>query len=249
MLRLSKITKRYDSRAVVDSVSLDLEKGKTFALIGPSGCGKSSLLRIMIGLIRPDAGQVFLDNQSLADVEIESARAEFGYVIQSGGLFPHMTCRQNAVLPAVYRKWSAENVSHRLHELQQLTELPADSLDRYPAQLSGGQQQRVSLIRALMLDPQILLLDEPLAALDPMIRSQLQTQLRSIFQTLGKTVVIVTHDLHEAAWFADQIVLMRDGVIEQQGTIDEMRQQPASSFVTDFIAAQQGHLLLSGGGE
>ena len=243
MLRLSQITKRYDERTVLDAVDLDLDVGKTYSLIGPSGCGKSTLLRIMIGLIQPDDGEVFLNQQPLTSVDIMAARAGFGYVIQTGGLFPHLTAYENAALPAQYRKWAGAEIAERIRELSDLTHLPRDMLNRYPAQLSGGQRQRVSLMRALMLDPGILLMDEPLGALDPMIRSQLQIDLREIFRDLGKTVVIVTHDLHEAAYFANQIVLMKSGVIIQRGSIRELLEHPANDFVTEFVEAQQGHLL------
>jgi osmoprotectant transport system ATP-binding protein len=248
MLRLSKITKKYEGRTVVDAVDLEFEQGKTYTLIGPSGCGKSTLLRMLIGLIEPDSGQRFFDDRSYDDFDIKTVRAEFGYVIQTGGLFPHLTARQNAALPAVYRNWPKQKIEQRIEELRELTQLPAEMLARYPVQLSGGQRQRVSLMRALVLDPDVLLMDEPLGALDPMIRSQLQHQLRTIFRSLGKTVVMVTHDLNEAAYFADQIVLMQNGRIVQQGTIENLLKHPASEFVTEFIEAQQSHLVAASGG-
>jgi osmoprotectant transport system ATP-binding protein len=248
LIQLSKITKRYDGKTVVNSIDLTLAEGKTYTLIGPSGCGKSTLLRMLIGLIKPDAGCLDFDGRPYDEINILAMRAEFGYVIQTGGLFPHLTARQNAALPAVYRKWPKQKIEQRVAELQELMQLTEDSLDRYPVQLSGGQRQRVSLMRALILNPNVLLMDEPLGALDPMIRSQLQVQLHDIFKTLGKTVVMVTHDLHEAAYFADQIVLMRDGKIEQRGTIDDLLNRPASEVVTEFIEAQQGHLADAAGG-
>ena len=249
MLRLSNIVKRYNKQVVADSIDLEFEAGKTYALIGPSGCGKSTLLRIMIGLIQADEGSVFLDEIRLGNRDFHTARIDFGYVIQSGGLFPHLTARENVTLPTSYRKWDELESSRSVLELCNLTQLPIDALERYPAQLSGGQRQRVSLIRALILNPKILLLDEPLAALDPMIRSQLQVDLRHIFQSLGKTVVIVTHDLHEAAYFADQSVVMREGKIVQQGSIAELINRPANDFVKEFIAAQQNHLINADGGD
>ena len=242
VLRLSKISKQYEGRRVVDEIDLLIEKGSTYALIGPSGCGKSTLLRMIIGLIPSDAGDVYYDGQRLAELDIRKARADFGYVIQSGGRFPNLTARQNVALPAAYRQWPKQKVGQRLSQLCELTQLPQDCLDRYPAQLSGGQRQRVSLMRALILDPEILLMDEPLGALDPMIRSQLQVQLRDIFRSLNKTVVMVTHDLNEAAYFADQLILMRSGVVVQQGSLDSFVQEPASPFVTEFIEAQKSHL-------
>ncbi len=161
-------------------------------------------------------------------------------MIQDGGLFPHLTARQNISLPATFRGWSRARLDLRIEELCQLvTNTAAEILVRFPSQLSGGQRQRISLMRALVLDPDILLLDEPLTALDPMIRCDLQFQLRGIFQSLRKTVVLVTHDLHEAAFIADQIVLMRQGRIVQQGTMHELTNSPADPFVDQFISAQQ----------
>ena len=241
MLKLAGVSKQYEGRTVVDGIDLLLQQGQTYTLVGQSGCGKSTLLRMIIGLIRPDAGQVYYNDRLLSEVDIQSVRSDFGYVIQSGGLFPHLTARQNASLPAVYRKWPKQKVVDRVKQLGELTQLPTDSLDRYPVQLSGGQRQRVSLMRALMLNPEILLMDEPLGALDPMIRSQLQVELRHIFRTLNKTVVMVTHDLNEAAYFGNQIILMRDGQIIQQGAIDTLVNTPADPFVTEFIEAQTSH--------
>jgi osmoprotectant transport system ATP-binding protein len=163
-----------------------------------------------------------------------------GYVVQDGGLFPHLTARGNIVLMARYLGWQRPRLAARVAELAALTRFPADALDRYPAQLSGGQRQRVGLMRALMLDPAALLLDEPLGALDPLIRSDLQADLREVFRQLGKTVVLVTHDLAEAAFFADRIVLLRDGRVVQQGSLDDLWTRPADPFVTHFIQAQRG---------
>jgi len=166
-------------------------------------------------------------------------RRRMGYVIQDGGLFPHLSARSNVTLMARYLRLSREHVQARLGELADLTRFPRDGLDRFPVQLSGGQRQRVSLMRALMLDPAVLLLDEPLGALDPIIRLDLQADLRQIFQRLGKTVVMVTHDLAEAGFFGDQIVLCREGRIVQQGQLADLVRTPADPFVTRFINAQR----------
>jgi len=160
-------------------------------------------------------------------------------VIQNGGLFPHLTARRNVTLMARYLNWKRSEIEARLLELAELTQFPLDGLDRYPVQLSGGQKQRLALMRALMLDPKVLLLDEPLGALDPIIRFDLQTDLKRIFQRLRKTVVLVTHDLDEAEYFGDSIVLMREGRIVQQGSIHEMVNAPIDPFVTHFIHAQR----------
>ena len=166
-----------------------------------------------------------------------------GYVIQEGGLFPHLTAAANVTLMARHLEWPPDRLQTRLQALAALTQFPAEALGRYPVQLSGGQRQRVSLMRALMLDPDVLLLDEPLGALDPMIRADLQTDLKRIFQQLHKTVVLVTHDLGEAAFLGDVIVLMRAGEIVQQGPLAELLQTPAEPFVTDFINAQRIPLI------
>jgi osmoprotectant transport system ATP-binding protein len=209
-------------------------------LIGPSGCGKSTLLRLLIGLITPDAGTVSFDGTAVTPVTARQLRLRMGYVIQDGGLFPHLTARRNVTLMARYLGWDRKRADDRLSELAALTRFPADGLDRYPQQLSGGQRQRVGLMRALMLDPAALLLDEPLGALDPLIRAEVQQELRDIFQALGKTVVMVTHDLAEAAFFADRIVLMRDGEVVQAGSLAELWHRPADGFVTRFVQAQRG---------
>jgi len=242
MLRLSGVSKSYGKQTVLHPTDLSADAGTTRVLIGPSGCGKSTLLRLIIGLIVPDTGTVLFEDQQMTGDKVVELRRRMGYVIQDGGLFPHLTAERNATLMARYLGWDENRVSKRLSELTDLTHLPADSLSRYPAQLSGGQQQRVSLMRALMLDPELLLLDEPLGALDPMIRAELQSDLREIFQSLGKTVVMVTHDIGEAAYFADNIDLMRGGRIVQSGTLAELVHQPADDFVTSFINAQRSPL-------
>ena len=235
---VSKVFRSADGGRVlaVDRVSLSIAAGEMVALIGQSGCGKSTILRLMLGLLRPDSGSVLVQGQEFRP----EMRHRIGYVVQDGGLFPHLTARANATLMARYLGWAAEQIESRLKELAELTHFPADGLDRYPLQLSGGQRQRVSLMRALMLSPDIVLLDEPLAALDPLIRSDLQKDLRKIFETLRKTVVLVTHDLGEAVFLGDHLVLLRDGRIAQEGTPADLMDRPANDFVTRFINAQRG---------
>jgi osmoprotectant transport system ATP-binding protein len=247
MFELTRISKRYgDTEAVVD-IDLVVEPGQTTVLIGPSGCGKSTLLRLMMGLIRADGGGVRFEGEVLSPENAMRLRRKMGYVVQDGGLFPHLTARGNAALVAGFLGWDDGRIDARLAELSALTHFPVEGLDRYPAQLSGGQRQRVGLMRALMLDPDVLLLDEPLGALDPMIRSDLQAELRSIFRALGKTVVMVTHDLGEAGYFADRIVLMRGGRIVQVGGFRDLLDTPADDFVTAFVNAQRGPLVESRG--
>jgi len=242
MIELSRVSKSYPGVAALERCDLSIEAERTTVLIGPSGCGKSTILRLIIGLEMPDAGDIRFSRSFREPDDPLSLRHQMGYVIQDGGLFPHLCARDNVTLMARHLGWASERIAARVAELAELTHFPVDGLDRFPAQLSGGQQQRVSLMRALMLDPEVLLLDEPLGALDPMIRFDLQTDLREIFSGLGKTVVLVTHDLGEAAFFGDTIVLLRGGQIIQQGTLQQMLREPADPFVGRFVQAQRAPL-------
>ncbi|MEE8524379.1 MAG: ATP-binding cassette domain-containing protein [Thermoanaerobaculia bacterium] len=239
MLHLVRVNKSFDSTRAVDCLDLEVPAGETVALIGRSGCGKSTVLRLIIGLLRPDSGEVRIDGAPLRAESLRAMRRRMGYVIQSGGLFPHLTARDNAALQARDVGWDEARIAERLDHLLELTHLDPAHLERFPAQLSGGQRQRVSLVRALMLDPDVLLLDEPLGALDPMIRVRLQDDLKEIFAALGKTVVLVTHDLAEADYFAHRIVLMHHGKIVQQGSFADLRDRPADDFVRRFVRAQR----------
>jgi osmoprotectant transport system ATP-binding protein len=193
----------------------------------------------MVGLVTPDAGRVTFDSTELTAANVNEVRHRIGYVIQEGGLFPHLDARANVTLLARYLGRAADWIDARVRELGQLMHMPADALARYPRQLSGGERQRVALMRALMLDPAVLLFDEPLAALDAMTRRELQAELKGIFARLAKTVVLVTHDLQEAAWFGDEIVLMRAGRIVQRGSLDDLLAHPADPFVSEFVHAQR----------
>ena len=242
MLNLNNIAISFQGKPALDGISLSLETGKTTVLIGPSGCGKSTILRIIVGLLLPDRGQVEFDGRELSSETILERRHRMGYVIQEGGLFPHLTARDNVAIAAESLGKDRKEIAKRIEDLRLLVRLPSDALERYPAQLSGGQRQRVSLMRALMLDPALLLLDEPLAALDPMIRADLQEDLRAIFRSLGKTVLMVTHDMGEAVFFGDRIALMRAGRIVQSGTPGDLLQRPTNAFVSRFIQAQRNPL-------
>jgi osmoprotectant transport system ATP-binding protein len=246
MIELKGVNKSFAGTPALAPTDLQIEAGRTTVLIGPSGCGKSTLLRLIIGLIRTDSGEVLFEGERLTQANAMQLRRRMGYVIQDGGLFPHLTAEGNAALMARYLGWDENRVAERLRQLVALTRFPEDGLQRYPVQLSGGQKQRVSLMRALMLDPELLLLDEPLGALDPMVRADLQSDLRAIFQDLGKAVVIVTHDIGEAAYFGDDIVLLRAGKIVQRGAFAELINAPADPFVTQFINAQRRPSLEGG---
>jgi osmoprotectant transport system ATP-binding protein len=237
MFSVRDATVTYGDANALDDVTLDIAPGRTTVLIGPSGCGKSTLLRLFIGLLRPTSGRVLFDGNALTSAALPEVRRRTGYVIQEGGLFPHLSARDNVTLMA--RHLGIGGIEQRVAELAELVRLEPDMLNRHPARLSGGQRQRVSLMRALMLDPDVLLLDEPLGALDPMVRADLQADLREIFQGLGKTVVLVTHDLAEAAHFGHEIVLLRDGRVVQQGPFRALNDAPAEDFVREFVTAQR----------
>src|SRR5437016_4477976 len=240
LVKLVDVSKRYADAPALHPTNLSIERGKITVLIGPSGCGKSTLLRLIIGLIEPDSGSIKFDGKSITPDNIDVLRRRIGYVIQEGGLFPHLTSRANVLLMARHVGKSQEEMQRRLLELCKLTRFSDQLLPRYPVELSGGQRQRVSLMRALMLSPELLLLDEPLGALDPLVRASLQKDLKEIFTRLGQTVLFVTHDLAEAIYFADEIVLLNEGRIVQKGTITDLRERPADLFVTEFINAQRG---------
>ncbi len=242
MISVENVSKTYAGQTALAPTSLTLAPGRTTVLIGPSGCGKSTLLRLMVGLITPDTGRVVIGDEPLTPQNAERRRHEIGYVIQDGGLFPHLSAARNVSLLARFLGKPSGEIEARMEELAGLVQLPRESLSRYPSGLSGGQRQRIGLMRALMLDPPLLLFDEPLGALDPITRSELQEQLKAIFARLHKTVVLVTHDMGEAAYFGDVIVLMRAGKVVQMGTLDDLLHRPSEKYVTDFIRAQRSPL-------
>ncbi len=242
MFVLEQVSKHLGGVRVIDTLSLELKAQQTTAILGPSGCGKSTLLRLLLGLSEPDTGRVSFAGNTLNQFNHLKLRQRMGYVIQDGGLFPHLTARQNITLMAQHLHWSPVQIDTRLDELAELTRFPAAGLSRYPGQLSGGQKQRVSLMRALMLDPEAILLDEPLGALDPLIRVDLQEDLRTIFDRLNKTVVLVTHDMSEAAYLAHTLCVMNKGKILQQGMLHELWHSPSDAFVRRFLHAQRSPL-------
>jgi osmoprotectant transport system ATP-binding protein len=253
-LALERVTKAFGTRTVIRETSLEVAKGERLALIGPSGCGKSTLLRMILGLVVPDGGVVRVGDVTVTEATARSVRRRVGYVIQDGGLFPHLTAEENVTLVSRLNGNGNGNGGHghghghggdpaklraRVKELAELARLPEALLARYPLALSGGERQRVGLMRALMLDPDVLLLDEPLGALDPIVRARLQEDLRDAFQKLGKCVLVVTHDMAEAAYLADSICVMRDGQVLQRGTMKDLVDAPAHPFVAEFVGAQR----------
>lgn len=242
MIEIKNVSKTYGLLKVLNQVSLSIEQGTTLSMIGPSGCGKSTLLRIVMGLLSPDEGEVTIGGDAITAENRLALRRRMGYVIQSGGLFPHLSAYENLTLLTQYLGWSTEKEEERIASLCELTGIDRALLTRRPSKLSGGQAQRISLMRALMLDPQVLLMDEPLGAIDPLIRYELQNDLHNIFSKLNKTVLLVTHDLGEAAFLGDRIALMQNGQVIQDGTARQLMDTPATPFVEQFVTAQRSPL-------
>ena len=232
-----RVVKQYGNFTALQSLDLEINEGEFLTLLGPSGCGKTTTLRLIAGFIMPSEGRIFLDNTEITNLAPQDRNV--GMVFQDYALFPHLTIAENIAFGLVERRMDKASIALRVKDLLNLIEMP-DVGDRYPAQISGGQRQRVAVARAVAYAPRVLLMDEPLGALDPMVRYELQTELAEIFRTLGKTVVLVTHDLFEAAHFSKDIVLLRDGAVEQRTSMQMLLAEPASPFVEKFVGAQRG---------
>jgi osmoprotectant transport system ATP-binding protein len=238
MLEFRGVSKAFNGMTVVHPLDLLVAAGEVVVLLGPSGCGKTTILRMVAGLVSPTSGQISVDSIPLDRQTIGAVRRKLGYVIQEGGLFPHLTALANVTLMSRHDGWSRKRIDQRLAELVEMTQFPPSGLSRYPNELSGGQRQRLSLMRALFLSPRILLLDEPLGALDPLIRAGLQRDLNDVFARTGTTVLLVTHDLVEAGRFADRVCVMNAGRIVQQGPFAEILEKPIDGFVREFVNSQ-----------
>ena len=240
MIRVEDLSKVYDGGVIgVNSVSFDLQKNATLAIIGPSGCGKTTTLRMLNLLLEPTQGNIWIDEKSVLDQDPVLVRRQIGYVLQGGGLFPHWSASRNVGMVPSLLGWDEPRIKKRTAELLELVDLDREQFwDRFPSDMSGGQQQRVGIARALAADPPIVLWDEPFSSLDPVTRKQLQQEFLRLKQSLGKTMVIVTHDLDEAFLLADLILLLRDGEVQQCGSPNELRDQPANDFVREFVASQ-----------
>jgi iron(III) transport system ATP-binding protein len=231
-LQLRNITKRFGSVTAVRAASLDVEKGSFVCFVGPSGCGKTTLLRIIAGLEEPDTGELVLDGTDLST--IPARLRNFGVVFQSYSLFPNMSVRDNVGYGLECRRWKREAVAERAHQMLSLVQL-TDQAAKFPHQLSGGQQQRVALARALAPEPAVLLLDEPLSALDAKVREDLRGEIKGLQNELGITTVMVTHDQDEAMEMADRIVVLDSGVVQQVGSAADLYSAPTNRFVAEFI--------------
>jgi len=240
VLALREVSRSFAGRPAVRPLSLDVPRERTTVLLGESGSGKSTLLRLMAGLIAPDSGEILLEGTPVTVESGPALRRRMGFALQSGGLFPHLTAADNVTLLARALRRPAEWRQRRLEELSSVVRLAPDVLSRWPGELSGGQRQRVSLMRALFLRPSVVLLDEPLGALDPVTRGELQQELLRVFRELGSTVVLVTHDLEEAALLGDQVALLREGSLIQMGPMEELAARPADPWVSRFLAGWRG---------
>jgi osmoprotectant transport system ATP-binding protein len=238
MITVRQVSKRYGATIALDDVSLEVAPGTTHVLLGSSGSGKSTLLRVVLGLVAADAGAALIDGVVVTPAARAHLLGRVGYVVQEGGLYPHLSVRGNVSLPADALGWPRERTAERVRALADLTGFDEAMLRRYPAELSGGQRQRVGLMRALVLDPPLLLLDEPLGALDPIVRADLQAELHRLFGRLNKTVLLVTHDVRETVLLGSTITLLRAGRVVQQGTFADLARTPAEPFVTEFLRAQ-----------
>ncbi|MFJ8065264.1 ABC transporter ATP-binding protein [Psychrobacillus sp. NPDC096426] len=241
MIKFDKITKVFeDGTEALKDVSLTIPKEQLVAIIGPSGCGKTTLMKMINRLEIPTSGEVYVDGKAVSSVNAVGLRKTIGYVIQRIGLFPHMSIERNASLVPNLKGWTKEKTMERIHELMEMVGLNPDQyLSKYPLELSGGQQQRIGVVRALAGNPDIVLMDEPFSALDPISREQLQMEMKNIQKKLKKTIVFVTHDMDEALKIADTIVVMRNGQIEQIGTPTELIETPINLFVKHFIGAER----------
>jgi osmoprotectant transport system ATP-binding protein len=238
VITLRSVTKRFGERVAIDDVSVEFRSRATHVVLGSSGSGKSTILRLILGLLAPDAGEVAVDGTRVEPGTRARLLQLMGYVVQEGGLYPHLTTYQNVGLAAEPQRWPGERVRARVAVLAGMVGFDEATLRLYPRQLSVGQRQRASLMRALMLDPPLLLLDEPLGALDPIVRADLQTQLGRLFQDLGKTVLFVTHDIREAMVLGETVTLMTAGRVVQHGTFADLLRHPAHPFVSAFLQAQ-----------
>ncbi|MBV4419401.1 betaine/proline/choline family ABC transporter ATP-binding protein [Clostridium tyrobutyricum] len=236
MIEFKNINKSFKSKSILSNINLKINDGELVVLIGPSGCGKTTTLKMINKLVRPTSGDIFINEKNIRKQDTIKLRRDIGYVIQQTGLFPHMTVKENIGLIPKLQKWSDDKIQSRIIELLNMIGMdPEEYLDRYPDELSGGQQQRIGVARAFAMNPDIILMDEPFSALDPITKNQLQDELFSLQQELKKTIVFVTHDMDEAIKLADRICIMKDGNIVQFDTPEEILKDPSHGFVEEFI--------------
>ncbi len=235
MLKIQDLTVEFGKLQALKKVNLEISPHQTLGVLGLSGSGKSTLIKCLCGLIKPSGGQILWNNQPVAGHVLYNFRQHLGYVPQDGGLFPHLTNSDNVLLASLYSDMSPKQKKDRLYELADLSSLPHHIFDKKPHQISGGQRQRISLMRALFQDPDLLLLDEPFSALDPIIRSELQDYVKGLMENLRKTLILVTHDIFEASYLSDMMIIMNQGHIVQEGVLQDFLSNPADDFVKNFV--------------
>ncbi|ATD30986.1 ABC transporter ATP-binding protein [Macrococcoides bohemicum] len=242
MIRFENVTKQYNDKIAVDNISFDIAEGEFFVLIGPSGSGKTTTLKMINRLIPLSKGYIYFKEKPISDYKLDEMRWDIGYVLQQIALFPHMTIKENISQVPLMKKWSKDKIDAQADRLLDMVGLPSSEFkNRYPNELSGGQQQRVGVVRALMADPPVILMDEPFSALDPLSREKLQDDLIRLQSEIHKTIVFVTHDISEALKLGDRICLMNEGHIEQIGTPDSFINHPNNEFVKSFIGENANH--------
>lgn len=246
MIRLVDVYKNYEGYEAVKGISLEVREGELYVLLGPSGCGKSTTLRLINRMVDRSSGDIYVEGEHVDSFQVESLRKKMGYVIQSTGLFPHMDVESNIATVPQLLKWEQKRIRERSREMLRLVGLDPDIyLKKLPRELSGGEAQRVGVARALASDPHILLMDEPFGAVDPISRLRLQKEFKEIQKKLKKTVIFVTHDVEEALLLGDRICIMREGVIVQEGTPEEVILKPQDDFVKDFFGGEGALSLLT----
>lgn len=241
MIAFENVTKKYaNNQIAVNAINFEIQKGEFFVIIGPSGCGKTTLLKMINRLIQLTEGTIRINGKRISDYNIHELRWNIGYVLQQIALFPHMTIAENIAIVPEMKKWETTKIQQRVRELLEMVGLePAQYSERKPNELSGGEQQRVGVVRALAADPEIILMDEPFSALDPISRTKLQNDLLELQRAINKTIVFVSHDMQEALKLGDRICVMKDGEIVQIGTPKEIIQNPANDFVRKFIGVKE----------
>jgi len=244
MIKVQNLIKQFSNSPVVNDVSFDVKEGENLIILGTSGCGKTTTLRMINRLIEPDSGHIYINGTDVKSQQPEELRRGIGYVLQNHGLFPHYTVLENIAIVPKLLKWKDEDINKRATELFGKLNLDSSLRDKYPSSLSGGQQQRVGVARSLMVNPPVLLMDEPFGALDNLIRISIRKEFRVLDELVKKTIIMVTHDVQEAFEMGDRICLMDKGSIQQIGTPEELLFKPVNDFVTDFFKEQRLQLEL-----